>query len=61
MTEAYLSNEDLLDYYGTNFTEHAGDVSHLPLNFGMTEAFKAPSDVTAVKVRGGGFPHCGTF
>ena len=32
MTEAYLDLDDLAKYYGTNFTEHAGDISHLPLN-----------------------------
>ncbi len=38
MTEAYLSNEDIVEYYGTNFTDHSGDISHMPINFGLVEA-----------------------
>ena len=50
MTEAYLSTEELIAYYGTNFTEHAGDIAHMPLNFGLIENFKTKEDVTAEKV-----------
>ncbi len=49
MTEAYLSNADLKDYYGTNFTDHSGDASHMPINFGLLD-FKNRGDVTAEKL-----------
>ena len=50
MTEAYLPVSELIPYYGKNFTEHAGDISHMPLNFGLIENFKSEGDVTADKV-----------
>ena len=50
MTEAYLSNKDLVKYYGTNFTAQSGDISHMPLNFGFISNFAKPADVTPKKV-----------
>lgn len=50
LTEAYLPNKELVKYYGTNFTEHSGDISQLPLNFGFISDFNSPEDVTAAKV-----------
>lgn len=50
MTEAYLSNDALVKYYGTNFTDHSGDISQMPLNFGFISNFAKPSDVTPKKV-----------
>lgn len=47
LTEAYLSTADLSKYYGSNFTEHSGDISHLPLNFAMIRQFKTKGDATA--------------
>ena len=39
MTDADVSIEELEDYYGTNFTAHAGDIAHMPINFDFAKAF----------------------
>ena len=44
------SNDALVKYYGTNFTDHSGDISQMPLNFGFISNFAKPSDVTPKKV-----------
>jgi alpha-glucosidase len=50
MTEAYLPTESVMEYYGTNFTEHAGSISHMPMNFAFIEELNSATDVTADKV-----------
>ena len=47
MTEAYLPTDKLIEYYGTNFTEHAGDISHMPANFMLIEDLPDAESVTA--------------
>ena len=47
MTEAYLPTDELMKYYGTNFTEHAGDISHMPANFALIEDLPDAESVTA--------------
>ena len=38
MTRADLPNgADLIKFYGANFTEHAGDIAHMPTNFVLIE------------------------
>ena len=51
MTEAAVSVDELKDYYGTNFSAHAGDIAHMPINFNFAEAFIEPRDVNPEKVR----------
>merc|ERR1719376_478866 len=49
MTEAYLAVEDMGKYYG-EIDEQIGDVSHMPLNFGLIEKFDSEESATAQKV-----------
>jgi len=58
MTEAYLSNEDLMEYYGDNVgnhTDHTGDASHMPVNFGLVSLGEKTNNIretiTAVKLK----------
>ena len=51
MVEASVSIEELMDYYGTNFTAHAGDIAHMPINFDFAKAFNEPRDITPEKVQ----------
>lgn len=51
MTETYLPLDKMMAYYGENFTAHAGDISHMPLNYNFTKSLKSPADVTVAKVR----------
>jgi hypothetical protein len=51
MTEAYLPTEKVMDYHGTNFfSEHAGSISHMPMNFALIEELSNAKGVTAYKV-----------
>ncbi len=49
MTEAYLENKDLSAYYGKNFSAHSGDISHMPVNFGLIDLVSVPG-LTADKL-----------
>lgn len=50
MTEAYLPTAALAKYYGTEMSDHAGDISHMPLNFALVEELSKPEDVSPKKV-----------
>ena len=48
MTKSKLPNDsDLIRFYGTNFTEHAGDISHMPMNFALIDDLPNAESVTA--------------
>ena len=48
MTKSKLANDaDLIKFYGTNFTEHAGDISHMPMNFALIDDLPDAESVTA--------------
>jgi len=49
MTISDLPN-DRIKFYGTNFTEHAGDIAHMPMNFALIEDFPDAPSVTAQKL-----------
>ena len=49
-SEMRLLNTLQMKYYGTNFTEHAGDVSHMPINFALIEDLPDAASVTAEKL-----------
>ncbi len=46
-----LTNAELVDYYGTNFTDHSGDAAQMPLNHGLIDQFERPGDLTADKIK----------
>jgi len=51
MTRSKLANDaDLIKFYGTNFTEHAGDISHMPMNFDLIDDLPNAESVTAQKL-----------
>ncbi len=50
LTEAYLPVKDLVKYYGSNFSDHSGDASHVPINFAFVDKFNSESVLTAEKV-----------
>jgi len=50
LTEAYLDNQDLMAYYGANVgnhSDHSGDASHAPLNFGLVSLGENGQKLTA--------------
>ena len=49
MTISDLPN-DRIKFYGTNFTEHAGDIAHMPMNFALIEDLPDAPSVTAQKL-----------
>ena len=48
LTEAYVSNEDLIGHYGKVDEDGVGDVSHLPCNFGLISALQEDCTPKAV-------------
>ena len=51
MTKADVANNaDLIKFYGTNFTEHAGNIAHIPTNFALIDEIPDAGSVTADKL-----------
>ncbi len=56
LTEAYLSNSELVKYYGEMNPSSPDDqsdrstVSQMPINFALVSDLKSPEDFTAEKV-----------
>ena len=50
MTEAYVNNEELIEYYGENGSEGIGKISQLPINFCLISQFSSPQDCNPLKV-----------
>ena len=48
LTEAYVSNQQLLDYYG-EIRNRTGQVAQMPLNFGLISAFERNAKPESVR------------
>ena len=50
MTEAYVGNDELMEYYGKVDNDGIGSISHMPVNFGLVSNFSNDQEITVSKV-----------
>ena len=51
MTEAYVSDDELMEYYGEiDEITGIGSISQMPVNFGPVSNLSNPEDITPTKV-----------
>ena len=50
MTEAYVGNDELMEYYGKVDDFGVGNISQMPVNFGLVSNFSKDQKISASKV-----------